>query len=101
MFTLDGATLKLEERKLPPHRGSLPDFLRGLGSEYTMNLLKNTGDMLGKSSLLNLPRAPVRIGMTGLCFLSESIGVVGGEAASLLNWATFDEEYAEQQRQLR
>lgn len=101
MFTLDGATLKLEERKLPPHRGSLPDFLRGLGSEYTMNLLKNTGDMLGKSSLLNLPRVPVRIGMTGLCFLSESIGVVGGEAASLLNWATFDEEYAEQQRQLR
>ena len=29
-FTLDGATLRLEERRLPPHRGSMADFTRGL-----------------------------------------------------------------------
>merc|ERR1719277_1489261 len=66
-----------------------------------MNLLRNTGDMLGKSSLLNLPRVPVRIGATGLSFLFDTAGMVGAETSSLLNQLTFDDEYAEEQRRLR
>jgi len=100
-FTLDGAVFKLEERMVPPHRGSLLDFVRGLVSEYAMNLLNNAGAMLGKSSVLNLPRVPLKLGMTGFSYMSDSLGLAFGEAASLLNQLTFDDDYVTQQRRLR
>ncbi|CAJ1369281.1 unnamed protein product [Effrenium voratum] len=100
-LTLDGVELKLQESNLPPHRGSLTDFLRGLGSSYARNLLSHAAGLLGKSSVLNLPRVPWRIGMTGISYLSDSVGLLGGEAASLLNALTFDDEYVARQRQIR
>eukprot|EP00930_Biecheleria_cincta_P034350 TRINITY_DN23752_c0_g1_i1.p1 TRINITY_DN23752_c0_g1~~TRINITY_DN23752_c0_g1_i1.p1 ORF type:complete len:2456 (+),score=487.41 TRINITY_DN23752_c0_g1_i1:313-7368(+) len=100
-LTLDGASLKLEERKLPPHRGSLPDFLRSLGNEYTMNIVSQSAGLLGKSSVLNLPRVPLRIGMTGISYISDTFGLAAGEAASLLNTLTFDDDYVARQRQIR
>lgn len=100
-FTLDGAVFRLEDRTVPPHRGSLPDFLRGLVSEYTSNLLGNAGAMLGKSSVLNLPRVPLKLGMTSISYMSDSVGLAFGEAASLLQQLTFDEEYVARQRKLR
>jgi len=93
-FTLDGAALRLEERRLPPHRGSLADFVRGLASEYNTNLLKATAGILGKSSVVNLPR-------TGASYLADSVGLAAAEAASLVNLLTFDEDYVAHQRQLR
>mmetsp|Transcript_61203 Transcript_61203/g.197864 ORF Transcript_61203/g.197864 Transcript_61203/m.197864 type:complete len:2568 (-) Transcript_61203:194-7897(-) len=100
-LTLEDATLSLPERKVPLHRGSLRDFLRGLASEYTMNLVNNAGVALGKSSLLNLPRVPLRIGGSTVSFLSDTMGLVAGEAASLMNHLTFDDEYVARQREIR
>jgi len=100
-LTLDGATLSLPSRTLPPHRGSLSDFLRGLASDYTINLLNNTATLLGKSSVVNLPRIPLQVGTTAVSYVSDTIGLAAGEAASLLSRLTFDDEYVQQQRQIR
>eukprot|EP00927_Polykrikos_kofoidii_P012211 TRINITY_DN1524_c1_g2_i1.p1 TRINITY_DN1524_c1_g2~~TRINITY_DN1524_c1_g2_i1.p1 ORF type:complete len:2559 (+),score=521.14 TRINITY_DN1524_c1_g2_i1:670-7677(+) len=100
-FTLDGAALTMAPRTLPPHRGSLADFIRGLSSEYTINLIANAAWFLGKSSLLNLPRVPVTFGGSVVSYLTESAGVVVGEANSLMAQLTFDDEYIERQRQIR
>jgi hypothetical protein len=98
-LTLDGAALSLQARTLPPHRGSLTDFAHGLADEYMLNLLRNTSAVLGKSSVLNLPRVPLRLGSTAVSYLSDTIGLAAGEAASLLSRLTFDEEYVMLQRQ--
>eukprot|EP00439_Symbiodinium_sp_Y106_P013303 s6664_g1.t3 len=94
-LTLDG------ERNIPPHRGSLHDFLRGLGAMYAMNLLSHMGELLGKSSVLNLPRVPLRILMTSGSYVTDSFSQMTGEAASLLSTLTLDEEYIARQRQIR
>lgn len=100
-LTLEDATLSLPERSVPMHRGSLRDFLRGLAVAYTLQIFTNIGVALGKSSLLNLPRAPLRIGGTTVSFLSDTMGLVAGEAASLMNHLTFDREYVARQRLIR
>lgn len=99
-LTLDDATLSLQPRMLPPHRGSLSDFLRGLISEYTINLLNHAASFLVKSSVLNLPRAPIHFGRTSVSYVSDTIGLAAGEAAALLTRLTFDDDYVMQQHQL-
>lgn len=49
-LTLEDLSLSLPERPVKEHRGSLRDFLRGLGNEYAMNLLHLSGVALGRSS---------------------------------------------------
>lgn len=100
-FTMDGAHFYLPARLFPPHRGSLRDFSKGLGSEYITSLIKNAAAMLGKSSLLNLPRVPIQLGGTFVSYLSDSLGLAAGEAASLMNQLTFDDEYIQRQRHIR
>lgn len=100
-LTLDGVQLALEPRKLPPHRGSLNDFARGLASEYAVTLLKHAAAVLGKSSVLNVPRVPIKAGTTGVAYLADSVSLLAGEGSSLLAQLAFDEKYAEQQRQIR
>ncbi|CAK0910584.1 unnamed protein product [Prorocentrum cordatum] len=100
-FALDGATLVLPSRRLPAHRGSFSDFARGLLSEYTANLLSAAGMCLGKSSLLNLPRVPLKIWGTAVSYLSDSVGLAASEASSLLDHCTLDQGYVARQRRLR
>eukprot|EP00929_Paragymnodinium_shiwhaense_P071376 TRINITY_DN36299_c0_g1_i1.p1 TRINITY_DN36299_c0_g1~~TRINITY_DN36299_c0_g1_i1.p1 ORF type:complete len:2567 (+),score=549.68 TRINITY_DN36299_c0_g1_i1:191-7891(+) len=100
-LTLDGAWVNLPERKIPPHRGSLGDFMRGLVSEYTLNLLHAGAQMFGKSSVLNLPRGTLKLGGAAVSFATDSFGMFAGEAASLLGQLTFDDEYIARQRQIR
>lgn len=100
-LTLDGVELKLPEQKLQRHRGSLTDFLRNLGSMYAVNLLTHAAGLLGKSSVLNLPRVPWRIGMTAFSYVSDSVGLLSGEASSLINAIAFDDDYVARQRQIR
>eukprot|EP00928_Gymnodinium_smaydae_P072462 TRINITY_DN5580_c0_g3_i1.p1 TRINITY_DN5580_c0_g3~~TRINITY_DN5580_c0_g3_i1.p1 ORF type:complete len:2456 (+),score=530.05 TRINITY_DN5580_c0_g3_i1:91-7458(+) len=100
-LTLDGAKLSLPKRAFPFYRGSLKDFLTGLASEYTMNLVAATAAILGKSSLLNVPRVPLKLGGAGASFLAESVGLAADGATSALAFLTFDKEYAERQQQIR
>eukprot|EP00929_Paragymnodinium_shiwhaense_P000204 TRINITY_DN10044_c0_g1_i2.p1 TRINITY_DN10044_c0_g1~~TRINITY_DN10044_c0_g1_i2.p1 ORF type:complete len:2722 (-),score=650.48 TRINITY_DN10044_c0_g1_i2:259-8424(-) len=100
-LTLDAASIDLPPRQLPPHRGSLSDFAQGLASEYTSALLKNMGVVLGKSSVLNVPRVPLHLGGVAVSYMTDSISIVAEEAASLFSHLTFDAEYVAQQRRLR
>lgn len=101
ILKLDGATLNLPEKKVPTHRGSLNDFMRGLMSEYSRNLLGQTANVLGKSSLLKLPRVPLKLGGTAFAYMSDSAGLLAGETASILNSLAFDDEYVSRQRAIR
>lgn len=68
-FTLNGASVSLKRRAFPSHRGSTEDFLAALGAEYGRSVVANIFSLLHRSSLLNLPRAPLKIGhgaMTGM-----------------------------------
>lgn len=99
-FTLDGAALTLPRRSLPmSYRGSLHDLARSLAAEYTVNLLRNVGTVLGKSSVLKLPRAPLKLAGTAMSLVTDGVGLAAGEAAALLNELTFDEEFVARQRQ--
>jgi len=100
-FTLDGASLFLPNRQFPPHRGSLRDFFKGLGNEYIMNLINNVANMLGKSSVLNLPRAPLKVGSTVVSYITDSVGLFAGESSSIMSQLTFDDEYIAKQRAVR
>ncbi|CAE7330483.1 Vps13 [Symbiodinium natans] len=98
-FNLDGASLSLPKRSLPPYRGSLHDFLGCLAAEYTVNLLRNVGAVLGRSSVLKLPRVPLKLGGTAVSYVTDGMSLAAGEAAALLNKLTFDEDFVARQRQ--
>jgi len=100
-LTLEDATLSLPEVCVPRHCGSLRDFLGALAGVYIGNLLRIAGVALGKSSLLNLPRGTLRIGGTTVSYLTDTMGLVAGEAASLMDHLTFDDEYVARQREIR
>lgn len=101
LLKLEGANLNLQKKNLPPQRGSALDFAQALKTEYQENVLKNLASVLGKSSLLNVPRAPVKLGGAALSHLSESVGLAIGEGASVLNTLTMDEEYQRKQQAIR
>eukprot|EP00439_Symbiodinium_sp_Y106_P084992 s323_g27.t1 len=98
-FHLDGASVSLPRRRLPPYRGSVNDFLGCLTAEYTVNFLHNVGAVLGRSSVLKLPRVPLKLGGTAVSYVTDSIGLAAGEAAALLNKLTFDEDFVAKQRE--
>merc|ERR1712008_74034 len=98
MGTLEGAQLLLQKREPQPHRGSLMDFLRNLAIEYQLELVTGLGTALGRSSLLNLPRVPMKIGGDAFAWVADGVGTLAGNAASLLNQVTFDDEYVSQQK---
>ncbi|CAE7230093.1 CNGA3 [Symbiodinium sp. CCMP2456] len=98
-FHLDGASVSLPRRRLPPYRGSVSDFLGCLAAEYTVNFLHNVGAVLGRSSVLKLPRVPLKLGGTAVSYVTDSIGLAAGEAAALLNKLTFDEDFVAKQRE--
>jgi hypothetical protein len=100
-LTLEGAQITLPMKKLPPHRGSLTDFVRSLVTEYAGAFLKDAASVLGKSSLLNVPMAPLKIGGTAFAFMSDSVGLVAGEVGSLLSNLAFDDDYIRKQQQSR
>ncbi|CAE8664265.1 unnamed protein product, partial [Polarella glacialis] len=100
-FTLDGARLKLPANELPPHRGSLEDYVEAIASGYTTDLLKNMGRLLGKSSLLNLPKVPLRLGGAAVALVGDGLSSATGEAVSLFRNLALDPNYAARKRRNR
>ena len=66
-----------------------------------MNLVKDAALNLGKNSLLNIPMAPVNAFGAGASCVAEGMGLAAGEAASLHNQLTFDNEDVARHRQVR
>eukprot|EP00929_Paragymnodinium_shiwhaense_P102046 TRINITY_DN65251_c0_g1_i1.p1 TRINITY_DN65251_c0_g1~~TRINITY_DN65251_c0_g1_i1.p1 ORF type:complete len:2243 (-),score=501.39 TRINITY_DN65251_c0_g1_i1:51-6779(-) len=100
-LTVDGARLTLPDRDLPSHRGSCADFFRGLASEYSMQLITATANVLGSSSVLNLPKVPLKLGGAGVSFIGDTIGLATESGTQLLDQLSFDKQYQEQQRKIR
>jgi hypothetical protein len=98
---LEGAPIVLKPKELQPHRGSMRDFITGLVTEYSSNFMQSIASVLGRSSLLNVPRAPIQLGGTAISYATDTVGLVVGEAGSLLNNLTLDREYVERQRKIR
>eukprot|EP00928_Gymnodinium_smaydae_P019148 TRINITY_DN17317_c0_g4_i2.p1 TRINITY_DN17317_c0_g4~~TRINITY_DN17317_c0_g4_i2.p1 ORF type:complete len:822 (+),score=158.27 TRINITY_DN17317_c0_g4_i2:369-2468(+) len=99
-FTLDGAKISLREKEFPPHRGSLGDYMLAIGHGYTNDILGDIAGLLGKSSLLNLPRAPFQIGGTAVSIVTDGIGGVIGYGAAKLDMLG-GSQYASEQRHRR
>eukprot|EP00929_Paragymnodinium_shiwhaense_P059603 TRINITY_DN29848_c0_g1_i1.p1 TRINITY_DN29848_c0_g1~~TRINITY_DN29848_c0_g1_i1.p1 ORF type:complete len:2398 (+),score=562.80 TRINITY_DN29848_c0_g1_i1:189-7382(+) len=100
-FELDGVGLVLPSKDIPPHRGSLDDFSAGIINEYTLSFLKHTASLLGKSSLMNLPRKPLQVGGNAVSLVSDGIGGALGKGVSLLDKLTFDKNYSANRSQAR
>ncbi|CAK0816320.1 unnamed protein product, partial [Prorocentrum cordatum] len=60
---LDGSTLRLKAKEIRGARGSAPDVAQCLGLEYVGDIFQSLGSVLGNSSLLNIPRAPILVGV--------------------------------------
>jgi len=100
-FTLEGASLKLPAKELPSTRGSAEDLAEGFASEYSLAVLRNVAGLLGKSSLVNLPAAPIKIGGAAVALVTDGIGGIAGEAAARLGGLAFDDEYSARCRESR
>ncbi|CAE7567110.1 Vps13a, partial [Symbiodinium sp. CCMP2456] len=98
-FTLDGVGLLLPARHLEPHRGSLQDYAMAVVSDYGTSILAHLGSLLGKSSLLNLPKAPLKLGGAVVAVMGDKLTDVTTGAASLLRNFTMDDEYIAKNRE--
>ncbi|CAJ1378308.1 unnamed protein product [Effrenium voratum] len=92
-FTLDGVSLVLPARQLEPHRGSLQDYATTIGSQYAYSVLDHIASLLGKSSLLNLPKAPLKLGGAAVALVGDNLKGVTDGAVSMLRNLTLDDEY--------
>eukprot|EP00811_Abedinium_folium_P002170 NODE_1198_length_2565_cov_3.534865.p1 GENE.NODE_1198_length_2565_cov_3.534865~~NODE_1198_length_2565_cov_3.534865.p1 ORF type:complete len:829 (+),score=199.93 NODE_1198_length_2565_cov_3.534865:55-2487(+) len=100
-LTLNGARLTLPDRSLPQHRGSVVDFCNTLGHEYLWNLMRAAASVLGKSSLMNVPRVPLKLGGAGMSYITETLGMAAGEASGLVAFLSFDQEFIDRQAEIR
>lgn len=98
---LDAVKLVLKKRSLPPARGSLGDFMGGLVSMYTIDLVQAAASALGRSSLLTIPRVPIMAVGGGASFVTAGFGIIAEELASGLDKVSMDREYIERQQAVR
>jgi len=92
-FTLSGAGIHLPAKQFPTHRGSMEDFALSVSHGYAFDLIGVTANLLGKSSLLNMPLAPFQLSGTAVSVLTDGIGQAIGHGSAALNNLTFDEQY--------
>lgn len=81
-LTLAGSKLKLSDKRLTSIRGCITDVLQSLGRQYIGDIIKSLGSVLGRSSLLNIPKAPLMLGGT--------VGSIAAEAVHVSTEKTFD-----------
>jgi len=96
-FALEGSVVRLSPRAITDVRGSVNDVAYSILREYMGDVIRSMGSVLGHSSLLNIPRAPLQLGW-----------VLGGAAAGAISDAsqavvalTFDHSVPEEQRRAR
>lgn len=96
-LSLEGALLRLHEREILDVSGSVNDFSLSLVHTYTGDLIHSLASVIGfKSSLLNIPRVPLKyisIGGTAGCHLAQ-------EVLQHVESLTFDCEFSRRQREI-
>ena len=100
-FKLTGAPVSVNRRQIAGFKGSSDQFVKALASDYLVEGIKNAARLLGSSSLLAIPRAPITlvtgVGAYGLDQASGAVNRLGEFMGSL----TGDPQYKESQRKLR
>eukprot|EP00439_Symbiodinium_sp_Y106_P042880 s2390_g5.t1 len=97
-FTLNGAGIRLPEKKLPSHRGSVEDYAISIGLEYASSLMQIVLSLLGKSSLLNGGAIPLAMGGTAVSMVTDGVGTTIRGGAGMLQHLAMDEDYVQQQQ---
>ena len=100
-FKLDGPVVTFRRRTISGFKGSSVQFAQGILHEYIMEALRNMASLLGSSSLLTIPRAPIQlvtgVGAFGLERATQAVGGLGGFVAGLAS----DPKYRDAQERIR
>ncbi|CAK0808004.1 unnamed protein product, partial [Prorocentrum cordatum] len=96
-LSLKGSCIHLEPKSVVGVRGSALDFATSVADEYLGDVLESLGPLLGRSSLLNVPRGTLKMGGK----IVQGVACVSDRAAQLADWATLDDEYVERQARAR
>jgi len=96
-FTLNGAGIRLPEKKLPSHRGSVDDYAISIGLDYASSLMQIVLSLLGRSSLLNGGAVPLALGGTAVSMVTDGVGTTINKGAGMLQHLAMDEEYRREQ----
>jgi vacuolar protein sorting-associated protein 13A/C len=96
-FKLEGAKVHVKRRHVSAFKGSSAHFIESFMYDYSFEALKNMASLLGSSSLLRIPRAPIKL-VTGVgASATKVVGSLGHLAADLAS----DSQYRESQAKIR
>lgn len=87
-LVLEGSRLALSPKDFNGIRGSAVDCAQSLVREYLGDVIQSLGSVLGRSSLLNIPRAPLQLGVTVVGAVAGAVGA----AAGTVDKAVFDHQ---------
>eukprot|EP00929_Paragymnodinium_shiwhaense_P086761 TRINITY_DN47203_c0_g1_i1.p1 TRINITY_DN47203_c0_g1~~TRINITY_DN47203_c0_g1_i1.p1 ORF type:complete len:2659 (+),score=557.61 TRINITY_DN47203_c0_g1_i1:88-8064(+) len=79
---LDGAKLRLSEKRIEKARGSVSDLVAALADAG--DVMRSVGSVLGNSSLMKIPSAPIRLGGKFAKFSLEGVGAVADKAMDVV-----------------
>jgi len=100
-FKLEGAHVLIRPRAVDSFKGSADQFFQSLQRDYAVEALRNTASLLGNSSLLAIPRAPITfVSGVGSKGIEKAAGAVSN-VVELLSDLTADASYREQQQRIR
>ena len=100
-FRLSGAQLSIKRRHISGFKGSSVHFVESLMYDYSFEAIKNMASLLGSSSLLRIPRAPIQL-VTGVgAFGLESATKAVGGLGHLMSDLASDAHYRDSQRRIR
>lgn len=99
-LSLEGSTLKLDKKPFMDVSGSAAQVGQALGREYTGDVLRSLGSILGNSSVLNIPRAPLKLA-GAIARGGEGAYKLGDSFGAGFQKLTFDDDYCKKQQKLR
>jgi hypothetical protein len=98
---LAGSDIVLSRKNYSHYAGSMSEFINTQISNYTNDIILSVGSLLGKSSLLNLPRAPIDIGLGAVSFAVGTVGTAIGEVTNIFGKLTLENHFIEKQQRNR
>lgn len=100
-LSLEGSCINLEPKDILSERGSASDFAMSVADEYLGDMLESLISLLGRSSLLNVPRGTLKLGGKIGSSVVQGVTGVTGRATQLMDRVSLDDAYVERQRQAR
>ncbi|CAL1142366.1 unnamed protein product [Cladocopium goreaui] len=95
-MSMEGATIALSPKYLKHLHGKVADLASGFVREWMGNMLRSVASVLGHSSLLAIPRAPVDLIEAAGSFASDH-----APSSGFVDAMTFDPEYAARHKHQR